>query len=34
MLKKISVSFDPDWILTRKDDAVMPVDAFLESLGK
>ena len=34
MLKKISVSFDPTWILTRKDDTNMPVDAFIAHLGQ
>ena len=32
MSKKIVVSFDPGWILSRKDDDSMPVDAFIAKL--
>ncbi len=34
MQKKLTVSFDSAWILSRKDDAVLPVQAFVSEIKK
>ena len=31
-MKKLIVKFDPDWVLTRREDPVLPVEAFLQML--
>ena len=34
MQKKIVVSFDSTWILSKRDEAVLPVEAFVENIKK